>query len=365
MPEIFRLLIFLSYFGSHAKFSRKQDLPPMELHLHPVELRLRHTFSTSHESRDTQPSLIVGLSQNGQTGYGEATATRYYGLKLEDMMARLEALRPALAAMELQQPAIFWQAMRQRLSGHPFLLCALDEAAHDLHGKLQGKALHELWGLPLDQLPLSNYTIGMDHLPAMLQRMEEQPWPVYKIKLGSEHDLAIVRALREKTRAVFRIDANTGWTAAQTIAYAPELKRLGVEFIEQPLRAEDWKGMEQVSRRCALPVIADESCQAEGDIDRCHGYFQGVNIKLMKCGGLTPARRMIERARQLGLKVMVGCMTESSVGISAIAQLLPLLDYVDMDGALLLSNDPAEGVWLSEGRAYFPNRPGTGVRLKA
>jgi L-alanine-DL-glutamate epimerase-like enolase superfamily enzyme len=163
---------------------------------------------------------------------------------------------------------------------------------------------------------------------------------------------------------VFRIDANTAWTAEQTIVYAPRLKELGVEFIEQPLKADDWEGMKRVFAESVLPVIADESCHGEADVARCYGFFHGVNIKLMKCGGLTPARRMAEHARSLGLKVMVGCMTESSVGISAIAQLLPLLDYVDMDGALLLKEDPAVGVEVRPDVIVFPNRNGTGAALR-
>ena len=194
--------------------------------------------------------------------------------------------------------------------------------------------------------------------------MEETPWPVYKIKLGTDRDVAIVSELRKHTDAVFRVDANCAWNARETIENAPALKELGVEFIEQPLPADDWKGMEVVAHHCALPVMADESCQQESDVDRCALHFNGINIKLTKCGGLTPARRMIQKARILGLKVMVGCMTESSVGISAIAQLLPQLDYVDMDGAMLLKEDIASGVQITEGgKVRFPKIGGTGVTL--
>ena len=191
---------------------------------------------------------------------------------------------------------------------------------------------------------MSDYTIGIDPVEKMVAKMKEfDGWPIYKIKLGTDDDLDIVRALRRHTDAVFRIDANTAWTAEQTIAYAPELKELGVEFIEQPLARDDWEGMRRVFAECALPVIADESCLTGDDVARCAGHFHGINIKLTKAGGLTPARRMIDDARRHGLSVMVGCMSESSVGISAIAQLLPLLDYVDMDGALLIARDIATG----------------------
>ena len=212
-------------------------------------------------------------------------------------------------------------------------------------------------------MPISNYTIGIASIDKMVEKMEEQPWPIYKIKLGTDQDLKIIEALRAHTDAAFRVDANCAWTPEQTIEYAPELEQLGVEFIEQPLPAENWEGMKKVFAQSTLPVMADESCRIESDVERCHEHFHGINIKLMKCGGLTPALRMIEKGRSLGLQLMVGCMTESSVGISAIGHLLPLLDYVDMDGAMLLANDPATGVRLKDGLAIFPKRNGTGVQL--
>ena len=198
----------------------------------------------------------------------------------------------------------------------------------------------------------------------MVAKLNEMPgWPIYKIKLGTSEDLEIVRQLRRHTDATFRVDANCGWSVEETIRNARELKPLGVEFIEQPLPAEDWDGSRRVFAEAVLPIVADESCIEPADVMRCHGHFHGVNIKLVKCGGLTPARRMIATARQLGMKRMVGCMTESSVGISAIAQLLPLLDYVDMDGALLLEEDIAQGVTLDRGQCIYADENGTGVRL--
>ncbi len=198
----------------------------------------------------------------------------------------------------------------------------------------------------------------------MVAKLREVPdWPLYKIKLGTADDVAIVRELRRHTDAVFRVDANCGWTESETIANSHRLKELGVEFIEQPLPAEDRDGAKRVYQESALPIIADESCISERDVELCADRFHGVNIKLVKCGGLTPARRMIQHARELGLKVMVGCMTESSVGISAIAQLLPLLDYVDMDGAALLAEDIATGVTVERGVCKFAKENGTGVCL--
>jgi L-Ala-D/L-Glu epimerase len=343
-------------------FSTSQ-LQKMNLHLHPFDLQLKHTFTTSHGSRTVQPTVVVELEDGGVSGYGEAAATSYYGLTQKGMMEILENLRPIVESTPLNSPEQYWERMYVHLKRHPFELCALDMAANDLFARQQGMPLYQLWGLDADNLPMTNYTIGIANTEEMVAKIKEMPWPLYKIKLGTDHDLEIVRELRRHTDAVFRVDANTGWTAEQTVALAPELKDLGVEFIEQPLKAGDWEGMKFVYERCALPVIADESCQQEADVEQCYGYFHGVNVKLTKCGGLTPARRMIEKARSLGMKVMVGCMTESSVGISAIAHLLPLLDYVDMDGALLLKEDIATGVCIDNGKVFFPRENGTGVTL--
>jgi len=237
-------------------------------------------------------------------------------------------------------------------------------AAHDLWGKCLGQPLWKLWQLDSRQGPESDYTIGIDTIERMIAKLHEFPdWPSYKIKLGTAEDVAIVRALRGQTAAPFRVDANCGWTVEQTLANAAELKPLGVELIEQPLPADDWSGARRLFEASPLPIFADESCVVQSDVDRCRGHFHGINIKLQKCGGLTPARRMVQRARELGLQVMVGCMNESTVGISAAAQLLPLLDFADLDGAALLAKDIATGVRIERGRAVFPAEGGCGTRL--
>lgn len=336
----------------------------MQLRLHPFNLQLRHTFRIAHGARTHQPSLVVELKDGALSGFGEATATSYYGQSVEKMQETLEALRDKIENSKWERAEDFWELMRPDLEGNPFVQCALDVAAHDLAARRAGVPLYRHWGLELSEVPITNYTIGIAPVPEMIAKMEETPWPVYKIKLGTDHDLEIIQELRKHTDAAFRVDANTAWTAEQTIALAPQLKALNVEFIEQPLPTDDRDGMVRVHRESVLPVIADESCQREPDVDRCAGLFHGVNIKLMKCGGLTPARRMIERARSLNLRVMVGCMTESSVGIAAIAHLLPLLDYVDMDGALLLKDEPATGVCIEQGVVHFVDQPGTGAALK-
>jgi L-alanine-DL-glutamate epimerase-like enolase superfamily enzyme len=336
----------------------------MKLILRTISLPLRHVFRTSHGANTVQENLLVELRDGDLAGYGEGTSFNYYGATAAGMTADLEAVRAEIESWPAADPAELWQRALPLLGHNRFALAALDEAAHDLHGKRLGQPTYKLWGLKLDNLPCSDYTLGIDDLENTLAILKEfEGWPIYKIKLGTPDDLKIVRELRRHTSAVFRVDANTAWTAEQAIAMSHELKALGVEFIEQPLKAGDWQAMKRVFAESALPVIADESCLVEEDVPRCPGFFHGINIKLGKCGGMTPARRMIEAACRLGLKVMMGCMTESSVGISAIGQFLPLLDFVDMDGAVLVARDIASGVRLDRGRAIFPNENGNGVRL--
>lgn len=339
----------------------------MQIRLREIHLPMRHPFTISFGTTTVQHNLLVELEQDGVIGYGEAApGLAYTEFTVESMITALEAARPLIEAEKLTTPPELWEKMLPSLGHNRFALCALDLAAHDLWGKLAGAPVWKLWGLDISKVPFSDYTIGIDPIEKMVEKMKEfDGWPIYKIKLGTADDLAIVRALRQHTDAIFRIDANTAWTPEQTIAFAPELKELGVEFIEQPLLRDNWEGMKRVRAECVLPVIADESCLTEEDVERCAGLFHGINIKLTKAGGLTAGRRMIEAARKQGLQVMVGCMSESSVGISAIAQLLPLLDYVDMDGAVLIARDIASGVRLEKGRPIFPDENGNGVQLLA
>jgi len=349
----------------------------MQLIVHPYTLPLANPFRIAHGSRTEQPTLIIELSTEVMgarlSGYGEAPMTSYYGLNAAECTAQLTSLAPAFAQLNHDQESIetFIDEVAPEL--HPFLRCALDVAYLDLKSRIEGIPLRHFWNKThwmewdkTDKKPPTCYTIGLAPIDEMVRKLKTFPWPVYKIKLGAGgDDLAIIRALREHTNAPFYVDANTGWTAEQTIAYSHELKALGVVFIEQPLKTDNLAGQKEVFLKSALPIFADESCQTEEDVDHCAESFHGINIKVVKCGGLTPARRMITRARELNLSVMAGCMTESSVGISAIAQLLPELDYADLDGAMLLAKDPARGVTFdpSTGYAIYPNRYGTGVEL--
>ncbi|QYA24847.1 dipeptide epimerase [Gramella sp. MT6] len=335
----------------------------MEIEYKSFDLELKNTFTISHGSRDFQPTLIVKISDSGYTGYGEAAATVYYGVTVEKMIASIRSVEPILKENIHHSPEEIWELTFPHLNGNPFAQCALDMAIHDLHGKRNEKPLYELWGLNQNNIPLTNYTIGIDSVENMVRKMQEFPWPLYKIKLGTNEDVKIIKELRKHSDAVFRVDANAGWDVDQALENINAFKDLNVEFIEQPLHPEDLSGMEVLYKKSRLPLIADESCIIESDVEKCKPYFHGVNIKLTKCAGITPGKRMIYKARELGMKVMVGCMTESTIGISAIAQLAPLLDYVDMDGPMLLKNDIADGVKIYDEKVHFPDRNGTGAQL--
>lgn len=336
----------------------------MKLVLRTYNLQLKHPFTISRGTRTEIPSIIIELQENGISGFGEATANPYYNTFVEQFEKELIAKRKIIEITSEKTPEEFWDYLFPYFNNNMFLLCALDEAYTDLFTRKKNMKLYEYWNLEPKKNIQSNFTIGIDTVENMIGKMKEMPWPIYKIKLGTKDDLKIVAELRKHSNAIFRIDANCGWSPTETINNSIELKKLGVEFIEQPLPANDWEGAKEVFYHSYLPIIADESCIIESDVEKCYNHFHGVNVKLMKCGGLTPAKRMITKAKSLGLKTMVGCMTESSVGISAIAHLTPLLDYVDMDGALLLKTAIASGVKLENGNIVFSELNGTGASLK-
>ena len=299
----------------------------------------------------------------GIKGYGEAPAITYYNIPIEKMVEDLERKKMFVEKFAFSDPERYWHYLHHLYPANPFLVCALDMAGWDIYGKLKRKQLYQLWGLDIATAPITDFTIGIDTIENMVAKMKEKPWPIYKIKVGVDGDIDMVTELRKHTDAVFRVDANAGWTLEQALEKIPILKELGVEFVEQPLAKDNWEGMKVLYEKSTLPLIADESCVAEADVEKCHNHFHGINIKLTKCSGITPARRMITKARELGMKVMVGCMNESSIGTAAIAQLAPMLDYVDMDGPLLLAEDIAEGVNFDNGRILFNDLPGLGVKV--
>ena len=336
----------------------------MDLTLYPFELPFRHPFTISRKSKSTQPLLVVKLQEGGLYGLGETADNSYYRMTVPRLIEDIKRVEPILKEYTLQEPEQFWSDLHAHLQHNMFALCALDMAGWDLYAKKQNKKLYEVWGLDISHNPMTDYTIGIDTIENMVTKLKEFPWPIYKIKLGTKEDVAIIQTLRKHSDAIFRVDANCAWRPDEAIENSKILADLNVEFIEQPLPAEDREGTKKVYKYSALPVIADESCIIEEDVAQCEDHFHGINIKLTKCGGITPALRMIARAKRLNLKVMTGSMNESTVGTSAVAHLLPYLDYVDMDGPLLLAEDTAKGVTFDQGKVIYADGPGTGAILK-
>ncbi|TWT90389.1 L-Ala-D/L-Glu epimerase [Pseudobythopirellula maris] len=337
----------------------------MKLHTQVMTLRLARPFIISRGAITTQKTVIVRLEEAGEIGYGEVTENDFYEHSAESILASIERVRPLVEACGSLDAQELWASLCDPLKNDLFALCAIDIAAHDLQSKLAGRRCHESLGLEWVPGPESSLTLSIGTPEEVIEEYKLNPgWAGYKLKLGTEHDLEVVRRLREETDAVLRIDANCAWSVEETIENSFAMRELGVEFLEQPLsRTARVEELVKVFEESALPVIADESCCVASDVRLCVDRFHGVNIKLCKCGGLTPAVRMLREARSLGLKTMVGCMIETSIGITAAAQLLPLLDYCDLDGALLLAEDPATGAEVRQGKVSLPDAPGCGGRL--
>ena len=334
----------------------------MKLRYWQQNLPFQYPFSISNGRTKThQPALVVTLELGPFTGIGEAPAIVYYNITVEQMMADLESKRTLVEKFALTDPERYWHYLHHLFPNNPFLVCALDIACWDLYGKMKGRPLYALWDTEWEHTAITDYTIGIDQIDQMVGKMKAKPWPVYKIKLGTDEDIAIVKALRVNTDARVRIDANAGWTTEEALEKIPQLAELGVEFIEQPLAKDNWEGMKVLFERSSLPLFADESCVSETDVEKCHGHFHGINIKLTKCSGITPARRMITKARSLGMQVMMGSMNESTIGSSAIAHFLPQLDHADLDGPLLLSQDVAQGLTYDFGTVRVSGKPGLGI----
>lgn len=334
----------------------------MKVNYWKYDLKFRHPFTISKGTKTHQPTFIVELEGFGQKGYGEAPAISYYNIPVETMIADLERKKAFVEKFAFTDPDRYWHYLHHLFPQNPFLVCALDIAGWDLYGKTKRKKLYEFWNGDINKNPFTDYTIGIDRIDTMIAKMKEKPWPIYKVKVGTADDIAIVRALRENTDAILRVDANAAWDLETALKLIPQLKELGVEFIEQPLAKDNWEGMKTLYNRCSLPLFADEACVFENDVEKCKEHFHGINIKLTKCSGITPALRMIKKARELNMQVMVGCMNESTIGSAAIAHLLPLIDHADMDGPLLLDEDIATGIEYNFGKVIYSNDPGLGVK---
>jgi L-alanine-DL-glutamate epimerase-like enolase superfamily enzyme len=330
---------------------------------YPFELEFEYPFTISKGTKTHQPTLIVSLGLGNLTGFGEAPAIKYYNVTVEGMVEMLEIKKQLISRYALTDPQRFWHFLEHLLPDQNFLIAALDIAGWDLFAQLRRQPLYRVLGLNRANLPATDYTIGIDTAEKMVEKMNAHPAPVYKIKMQCTGDLDLLVALRNNTDKPLRVDANEAFSFDDIKDLLPELEKLGVTMVEQPLARTEWEAMKELKQISAIPLFADESCVMESDVQRCADSFHGINIKLTKCGGITPALRMITEARKLGLKTMLGSMNESTVGSAAVAQLLPLVQDADIDGTLLLREDVAEGLQIQNGEVRITEVPGLGLRF--
>jgi len=328
-----------------------------------MSLRTRHPFIIARHGFDEVRSIRVVLRDaDGLEGIGEATPQKFYGETPETALAALDFYAPRLP----ENIFLLEQAeadLARAMTGNNSVRAALSTALHDLVGKRLGVPIYRLWGLDPATAPISTFTIGIDTPEKMrLKVREAAPYPVLKVKLGTADDLAILQAIREETTKELRVDANCAWTAVHAVRMLPVLEEFGVTILEQPVARADLDGFAQIRRHARIPLIADESCHVATDIPHLAGRVDGINIKLAKTGSLREALRMVAVARAHHLMVMLGCMVESSIAITAAAHLAPLVDLIDLDGAALLAEDPWVGATIEEGRLQLPEAPGLGVR---
>jgi L-Ala-D/L-Glu epimerase len=328
----------------------------------PLDLRLRHTFRIARGATDVRQNVLVEIEEDGRVGRGEAAPIKRYGEDQASAGRAVEEMASRLASSR----AFAGAAARAAVAGQRSAEAAVDLALHDLAGQRMQAPLYELFGLDPRQGPPTSFTIGLDTPEVVAQKVREaSDYEVLKVKMGSDDDREVLTAVRDTTDRLLRVDANEGWTLESARERLPWLQSLGVEFVEQPLPADRLEETRALRRESPLPFYADESVHRAEDIPRLVGAFDGINIKLMKCGGLGEALRMIAVARAHGLKVMLGCMIESSIAITAAAHLLPLVDAADLDGSVLLAHDPFEGAVIAGGRFTLPDRPGLGVKPRA
>lgn len=338
---------------------------PLRMDVEVLELRTKHPFVIARGGQSDHRTVWVRLTDaDGVEGWGEAAPSKFYGETADSVIAALKLYGAMLPEdpFQLEDTERAWEA---KLRGNAAARAALSSALHDLVGKRLGIPVYRLWGLDPCTAPRSTFTIGLDtpeRIKAKVQEADE--FPILKVKLGTDRDLEILRAIRDATDKELRVDANCGWTVKRALRMLPILDEFGVTVLEQPLPPHDHDGLGIVTAQADIPVIADESCLTTVDIPPLVGKVDGINIKLAKCGGLREALRMIAVARAHGLMVMVGCMIESSLGITAAAHFTPLVDIVDLDGAALLSDDPFVGARIDGGQVTLPSEPGLGVRRR-
>ncbi len=340
----------------------EESVPPLRLETEILTLVTKHPFIIARGGSSQYRTVKVTLrDRDGVEGWGEAAPSKFYGETADTIVAALGVYGQAMpeSPFELEDAERVWETM---MRGNPSARAALSAAMHDLAGKRLGVPLYRMWGLDPARAPRSTFTIGLDTPERVRAKVAEAAeYPILKIKLGTDHDVEILRTIRNETDRELRVDANCGWTVKHTIAMLPVLAEFGVTVLEQPLVPQDLDGLAEIRRRATIPLIADESCLTSSDIPRLAGRVDGINIKLAKCGSLREALRMIAIARAHHMTVMVGCMIESSLSITAAAHFTPLVDIVDLDGAALLADDPYVGATIHGGQVRLPSGPGLGV----
>lgn len=329
-----------------------------------VRLKLRHTWTTVMSSSAYRDNLYLRFSRDGVTGLGEAAAIVRYKESAESAARAVGSVRGLLTSSQPWQFTKVMDEVFRRVKGQYAAKAAIDVALMDWVTQKLGVPLFRYFGLDAGDAPVTTFSIGID-TPEMTRKKvrEAEAFPILKIKVGLDTDEATIEAVRSVTRKPLRVDANEGWKdKEEAVRKINWLESQGVEFVEQPMPAAMLAETRWVRGRVHIPILADEACRHPSDIPKLAECYDGVNIKLMKCGGLLEARRMIEIAKSLGLKTMLGCMIESSIGVTAAAHLSPLVDYADLDGNLLIANDPYSGVKVEKGKLVLPDRPGLGLR---
>jgi L-Ala-D/L-Glu epimerase len=337
----------------------------MHIDAKPIDFKLSTPFRISRDVQYTSPNVIVQVTHKDYTGIGEASPAEYYGESQETVLACI-----ALFAGNLGNDPFEIEDLHNRLDKiirlHPSAKAAVDMAVYDIMGKMLGVPVYKLLGASAKRTLHTSFTIGIDTPSQMAKKaLLAKDYPILKIKVGTRHDLDIIKAIRDVSNAVLRVDANAGWTPKEAIKNIEALHPYNIEFVEQPVAARDLKGLKMVHDHSPLPIIADESCVTIEDIPIVADCVDGINIKLMKCGGILQALKMIHVARAHNLRIMLGCMIESSLAITAAAHLSPLVDYADLDGHLLIDDDAYEGVKVENGKLLLPERPGLGVVERA
>ena len=329
-------------------------------------LDLKHTWTTVMSSSQFRETLYLRYEQDGITGRGEGAGIVRYGETAQKGFGLLQDLGFSMAQRDPWQYTALMRDVFARIEGNYAFKAAADIALLDWVSQRASVPLWKFFGLDAAEAPLTTFSIGIDTAEVIKRKvMEAEPYPVLKIKVGLDNDEEVISAVRSVTKKPLRVDANEGFkTKEQAVEKINWLEKQGAISIEQPMKADNLEDMNWIRKRVHIPVIADEACLHPADIPKLAPHFDGVNVKVDKCGGLLEARRMIEMARALGLDTMLGCMVSSSVAITAAAQLSPLVDHADLDGNLLISNDPFDGVRVVAGKLILSDRPGLGLAAK-